>query len=229
MLTPKPRPRQQARAIKTRQKLMAALERLLRQREFENISVSDIAREASVAVGSVYSHFRDKHAFLEALLDHWRTQVEAALAVTETDANEIAFREIGDLQTALAATTRAVHEQIVQNGHILRAVHTYTRLHPDLGGEDWQALTMRSFTTIRTLFRVFADDITVADNETAISYLGYVFNSIFIRQALMPQDTLLDAVNLDAEALIMHTADMLYAYLTRPPRSACPPVNESLG
>ncbi|MBR9835474.1 MAG: TetR/AcrR family transcriptional regulator [Alphaproteobacteria bacterium] len=216
MPPPTPRPRKQARAVRTRQKLMDALDRLLREREFENISVSDIAEEAGVAVGSLYSHFRDKTAFLEALLDDWRAEVEAALAISETDANERAFRDIGNLYDALLATTRAVHEQVVQNGHILRAVHTYTRLHPEIGGEDWQALTMRSFTTIRTLFRVFAADITLADTEAAIGYLGFVFNSIFIRRALMPQDTLLDAVKLDSEALISHTADMLFAYLTRP-------------
>ena len=87
-----PKPPKQDRAIRTREKLMSALERLLRTQEFENISVQDIAREAGVAVGSVYSHFKDKTAFLEALLAFWREQVEAQLAIAEAQDTRAAFR-----------------------------------------------------------------------------------------------------------------------------------------
>lgn len=206
----------QSRAIRTREKLMAALERLLREREFEMISVQDIAKEAGVAVGSVYSHFKDKSAFLEALLLYWQEQVEAQLELSEAHDTEAAFRTLGDLKAALFEATKSVHTQIKESGHILRAVHTYARLHPEASDDDWQALVVRSFAPIEILFQVFMDEITLQDTELGTRMLGVFFNTIFIRTALMPQDTLLDVAGIDDETMIREVTDMSYAYLTMP-------------
>lgn len=204
----------QARAIRTRAKLMSALERLLRTHEFENISVQDIAREAKVAVGSVYSHFRDKNAFLEALLTYWQDQVEAQLEISEAQDTKAAFEAIGSLRASLFEATKSVHTQIRENGHILRAVHTYARLHPDTENEDWQSLVVRSFGTITELFDVYQDEITLKDRDLATRMLGVFFNTIFIRAALMPQDTLLEVAGIDDETMIAEVTDMAYGYLT---------------
>lgn len=214
-MTPTPKRPKQSRAIRTREKLMQALERLLRSQEFENISVQDIAREAGVAVGSVYSHFGDKNAFLEALLSFWRDQVETQLVASEQQDTAAAFEAMGSLHAALTEMTRAVHLQMRENGHILRAVHTYTRLHPEIDDHDWQSLVVRSFAPFADLFTVFADEISVSDQALATRMLGFFFNTIFIRAALMPQDTLLEAAELDDEILIREVTDMAYGYLTK--------------
>ena len=206
----------QTRAIRTRKNLMAALERLLRTQEFETISVQDIAREAGVAVGSVYSHFKDKTAFLEALLRYWHEQVEAQLEVSESQDTKAALVALGSLRAALYEATKAVHAQILENGHILRALQTYARLHPEAEDEDWQSLVVRSFAPIGELLDVFSDEITLTDRDLAKRMLGVFFNTIFIRSALMPQDTLLDVAQLDAETMINEVTDMAYGYLTLP-------------
>lgn len=209
-------PPKQSRAIRTRRKLIEALERLLRTAEFETISVQDIAREAGVAVGSVYSHFKDKNAFLEAMLVYWREQVEAQLALAETQDTAAALAALGSLRAALFEAVKSVHQQTHENGHILRAVHTYARLHPDMGDEDWQALVVRSFKPIGELLSAYADEITVKDPDLATRMLGFLFNTIFIRSALMPHDTLLQAIDVDDETLVQEATEMLYAYLTVP-------------
>lgn len=206
----------QDRAIRTREKLMSALERLLRGQEFENISVQDIAREAGVAVGSVYSHFKDKTAFLEALLAFWRAQVESQLDIAESQDTRAAFAAMGSLKVALREATKAVYLQTKDSGHILRAVHTYARLHPEAEDDDWQALVVRSFAPISELFEVYYDDITLSDADLGTRMLGVFFNTIFIRTALMPQDTLLDAAGIDSETMIQEVTDMAYGYLTQP-------------
>lgn len=211
---PSQRPRQE-RAIRTRRKLIEALERLLRTAEFEMISVQDIAREAGVAVGSVYSHFKDKNAFLEALLVFWREQVEAHLDLAETQDSGAALAAMGSLRAALFEAVKSVHLQTRENGHILRAVYTYTRLNPDMGDADWQALVVRSFKPIGSLFTAYAEEITVTDPDLAARMLGFFFNTIFIRSALMPQDTLLEAAQLDDDTLIREATEMVYAYLTQ--------------
>jgi len=211
-----PNPPKQPRAIRTRNNLILALERLLRSDEFENISVQDIAKDAGVAVGSVYSHFKDKTAFLEALLAFWREQVEAQLEIAEAQNTEAALSSMGSLRAALFEAVKSVHAQTKDSGHILRAVHTYTRLHPDVGDDDWQALVVRSFAPISGLFTAYADEITTTDPDLGTRMLGFFFNTIFIRAALMPQDTLLEAAELNDEILIREATEMIYAYLTVP-------------
>ena len=61
------KPALQTRSQQTRDKLVAALERLLRDKAFENISVAEIAREAGVSVGAVYTRFENKDAFIPVL------------------------------------------------------------------------------------------------------------------------------------------------------------------
>lgn len=211
-----PTPPKQPRALRTRRKLIEALERLLRSREFEMISVQDIAREAGVAVGSVYSHFKDKTAFLEAMLVFWREQVEAQLELAEAQDSGAALAAMGSLRTALFEAVKSVHAQTLENGHVLRAVHTYARLHPEIGDDDWQSLVVRSFEPIGALFVAYRDEITLTDSDLGTSMLGFFFNTIFIRSALMPQDTLLEAAKLDDDTLIREATDMIYAYLTLP-------------
>ncbi|MEM7327286.1 MAG: TetR/AcrR family transcriptional regulator [Pseudomonadota bacterium] len=209
-------PPKQVRAIRTREKLMSALERLLRTHEFENISVQDIAAEAGVAVGSVYSHFKDKTAFLEALLAYWRTQVESQLEIAEAQDTRAAFAAMGSLRAALYEATKAVYYQTQESGHILRAVHTYARLHPEAEGDDWPALVVRSFAPLGLLFELFEDEITLQDADLGTRMLGVFFNTIFIRSALMPQDTLLEVAKIDGETMIEHVTDMAFGYLTTP-------------
>lgn len=209
-------PPKQSRAVKTRAKLMKALESLLRHQEFEMISVQDIAQEAGVAVGSVYAHFKDKNAFLEALLESWREQIEQQLEISETQDTAAALIAFGSLHAALFEATKAVYLQISENGHILRALYTYARLHPDAEDAEWQTLVIRSFAPISDLLNAYEVDVTIQDKALATRMLGVFFNTIFIRAALMPHDTLLEAAELDKDTMIQQVTDMAYGYLTMP-------------
>ncbi|HML17843.1 MAG TPA: TetR family transcriptional regulator [Bryobacteraceae bacterium] len=56
------------RVLRTRELLQKALWNLLKTKEFEQISVQDIAAEASVNRATFYDHYRDKYDLLEALV-----------------------------------------------------------------------------------------------------------------------------------------------------------------
>jgi AcrR family transcriptional regulator len=56
------------RTRRTRQLLHAALWKLLHARDFEEISVQDIAEAATVNRSTFYDHYTDKHALLEAMV-----------------------------------------------------------------------------------------------------------------------------------------------------------------
>lgn len=56
------------RIRRTRQLLQGALEKLMRTRSFEEISVQEITEEATVNRATFYDHYTDKFALLDALI-----------------------------------------------------------------------------------------------------------------------------------------------------------------
>ncbi len=61
------RPAQQARAHRTSDAIMEAGRALLRERDFADVTVADIARAAGVSVGGFYARFEGKEALLHVL------------------------------------------------------------------------------------------------------------------------------------------------------------------
>jgi len=71
---------QQERSQETLDRLLDALLELLRENEFDAVSVSDIAQRAGRTVGSFYGRFADKEAALYALHTRHLEQDRAAVA-----------------------------------------------------------------------------------------------------------------------------------------------------
>jgi len=61
--------RTQARGQATRERVLQSAEALFRGQGYQGTSMSDVARRASVAVGTLYHHFPDKRALLLELID----------------------------------------------------------------------------------------------------------------------------------------------------------------
>ncbi|HEU4591732.1 MAG TPA: helix-turn-helix domain-containing protein [Steroidobacteraceae bacterium] len=72
-------PVKQSRSQKTRDRLLAAGFKLLRRKDFDQLSVADIARAAGCAVGSFYQRFFDKDQYFFALAEMRRGQSRGQL------------------------------------------------------------------------------------------------------------------------------------------------------
>ena len=72
-------PVKQNRSQKTRDRLLAAGFKLLRRKDFDQLSVADIARAANCAVGSFYQRFFDKDQYFFALAEMRREQSRSQL------------------------------------------------------------------------------------------------------------------------------------------------------
>ena len=68
---PKPRPPQQLRAKRPRQRLLAAARRVFADDGYASASIDDIARAAGCSKGAYYFHFATKEESLLALVDDW--------------------------------------------------------------------------------------------------------------------------------------------------------------
>src|SRR5260370_22078699 len=75
------------RILRSRSMLMDALARLLMKKEFEDVSVQEIADQATLNPATFYLHYPDKNALLQAMTEsRFRNLIERR-AITFTDCN----------------------------------------------------------------------------------------------------------------------------------------------
>ncbi len=102
-------PTVQRRAEVTRDALLAAATRLLRTRDFEPLSIAELAAEGGLSVGSFYGRFRDEEAFVALLqrrvADGWLADGDRALAAANAPALSTA-RLVGRIADAVVAVFR---------------------------------------------------------------------------------------------------------------------------
>jgi AcrR family transcriptional regulator len=75
------------RILRSRRMLMDSLVRLLKTKEFEDISVQEIADEATLNRATFYLHYPDKNALLQAMTEARFRDLLERRAITFTDCN----------------------------------------------------------------------------------------------------------------------------------------------
>jgi len=81
------------RIRRTRQLLEEALDALIRERRFEDITVGDIAARAGVNRATFYAHFADKYALLNhSLRQHFQRALAESLATPQPNFSEATLR-----------------------------------------------------------------------------------------------------------------------------------------
>lgn len=206
----------QARAMRTREKLLTALEDLLRTSSFPSIAVTDIAKTAGVSVGSVYSHFADKDAFLVALLQLWRERINARLAEIQRADLHAEYHAYGGLYETIKAVTVIGFDQISADAHIVRATNEYLRGADAKKWKPWDALRLQAFETITPIIDIYADEITIKDLDTAKHMFNYFLNVSLAERIIYGERGVYGAMALSDDDFITATANMAYAYLTAP-------------
>jgi AcrR family transcriptional regulator len=75
------------RILRSRRMLMDSLERLLKKKEFEDISVQEIADDATLNRATFYLHYPDKTALLQAMTESRFRDLLERRSITFTDCN----------------------------------------------------------------------------------------------------------------------------------------------
>jgi AcrR family transcriptional regulator len=196
--------------------MLQALEKLLKTKEFDQIAVTEIAHEAGVAVGSIYSHFADKDAFLEALLEEWRARLEERLDEVRASDLEEELRAEGSLRAALHMVVQYNYEQLEQEKHIIRATHHYLRQKIKTEADVWRRLQERAFETVAAIVEVYSDEVRRSDPVKAAKMLNYSLNAIFTEWTVYSERGIPDSLALDNDEFVHEAAELVFAYLTTP-------------
>ncbi|MEO1642245.1 MAG: TetR/AcrR family transcriptional regulator [Pseudomonadota bacterium] len=208
----------QKRALLTREKILDGLEALLSDQEFEAISIAQIARKAGVAVGSVYSHYKDKDALLPALLDRQLQRVEARLAELKAtgtlDGLDLSGSGRPDLKTLIRFSVENALKQIDSSLGVRRALFTYRRLNPGLEIPLAKTLADQAFESLVAQLDDYRGEIQRDDLRNAAKMINYFVNILFLDRIVFVNSPFQNALRPDDETLIQTYTDMVYHYLT---------------
>lgn len=80
--------RQDRRAVRSKRLIMEALRELILEKEYKNISVSDIVERADIGRATFYAHFEDKEHLSRVMFSQLLSQIEGEIQ-TILDENEV--------------------------------------------------------------------------------------------------------------------------------------------
>mgnify|MGYP006282831393 CR=1 FL=1 len=204
------KPAHQSRSRRTRDKIVAALDTLLKHRPFEQVSVAEIAAQAGVSVGAVYQRFENKDALIPVLFELYRRRLE----------EEAELRAADPAPEGLRATLKAAMAQawamMERHGHLMRAAHLHARLRPELVGPEWESLIDASRRSIHALVEAHRPEIRHPDPALAAETLTYFLNTALIEAGLYPDVGPPVPDTLENGRLADELADFAWGYLTAP-------------
>jgi AcrR family transcriptional regulator len=150
----KPSPAAGARVTKgelSRLHLLKAAARVFRAKGFAETTIRDIAREAGIALGGLYFHFRSKQEFIGAVLTHGMAAIDqdvrAAVAALPAGATP---------RQQIETAGRAQYDATVRHGEFMSMRH----LTSEMTREGWL-----EFATVRESYRRFWLDLMAAAQQ----------------------------------------------------------------
>ncbi len=201
----------QDRSRKTRDKLVKAFGKLLREKDFESITMAELAKRAGVAVGTVYRRFENKNALIPIIFEVYMQMLQ------ETSAQggaQLALTEDDTLWTATWRMCEAASKMLAGEPQLIRTAHLYARLRPDLVGEDWNGIIETSVGQFRQVIDHFADEVQRPDPDAAARMMFYLLNTVMVEQGLYGDAGPGAALRLESEAFIEECATTIFGYLT---------------
>ncbi|ABI64301.1 transcriptional regulator, TetR family [Maricaulis maris MCS10] len=208
------RPTQQARSRETRDRLVRALDTKLREKAFADVTIAELADAAGLSVGAVYRRFENKDAFIPVIFELYRERLEIFMA----GEGRLEIEPAEGLRAALHAACRTGWRFLDQHGYLVRAAHIYSRLRPDLIGDDWEAMLDQARESAKSLLDVFGDEVKRTDRAEAAQMFTYLMNTLPIERAIYPDEGAAAVLTLGEEQFVAAIADTLYGYLVTPDR-----------
>lgn len=197
----------QARSRATRDALIEALERLLRDRPLEKISIQELAKEAGCAVGSVYRRFDNKDSFLPVVVELASRRMGQSMKAM----GPLKLSSEGDLRTDMAEIARRIWTVLADEAHLLRAAHLRARLD---GGEDtgadkpFEALCDGARMAIDTALMRRRPELKEKARRSAAAGAAYLVVTSLLEKALYPGRAPARMTEIDGPSLAATLGDM---------------------
>ncbi len=205
------KPANQRRSQEKRDRILAALDELLKDRPFAAISVADLARKADVSPATLYQRFSNVDATASVLLELYYRKVEEW---ARRPGKRLAAPDTPLLEALRAIATDAL-DQIAAIGHLMRPAYLYSRQHPERVGGGWTHLEELALQGFRTFLRSRSSEILVKNHDEAAEVLCHLFNFQLLRPLLHGEEDSWRSSS-SGKRFAAQLADVAYRYLAFP-------------
>ncbi len=203
--------RTQSRGHETRQKVLAAAEKLFGTNGYDGTSIADVAGAAGVGVGTVYHHFADKRAIFLALLDGYLASRRADGTVGDHGGPLAAAYGAEDFRAGLAKAIWAVHLLRQDHPGVFTVAWSLARRDPEVDArcqviEAYFRSLLRSDIVKGQTLGIVRPEVDV---ESGASLLHDLFLCVMSRLSREPR-----LEEGERRRLVEEFAELTYRYLT---------------
>lgn len=202
------KPAVQKRSRETRDELIHALERLLRGRDFQDLSVQDLAEEAGVSPGAIYRRFEG--GLLAVLFALWIATLERRAGSAEAQLN---LGKMRSLRIALRRVAQIGWDQLRADAHVYRAAYLHARLQPNFKRLNAAAMEKAAVAGFCAIVAAFPREVKRRNPGRAAEATAYFFNTALVERALFPERVPSWARSTGDAAFIEQVAEFAYSYL----------------
>jgi AcrR family transcriptional regulator len=181
----KAKPTRQLRSQDKRDRILVAMDELLQQREFAQLSVADLAQRAEVSPATLYQRFRNKDVLGSVLLALYFLRVEEWAQQPRQAPPLPANTSVTD---ALCAIAGNAWDQVVALRHVMRPAYLYSRQHPESTGPDWKRLEEMSLSGFRAFLQSMEQQLPAQDLAESAGTLAFLCNSMLLGPLLHAED-----------------------------------------
>lgn len=175
------KPAVQNRSRETRDRLLAAMDELLKERAFETIGIGDLAGRAGVSPATVYQRFANKDAAVAILIELYIRTVEAW---SRSPKGKVDLDRAATLRDALVAVGLTACRQFDELGYLMRPAYLHSRLRPDLHQDLWESRQRLAVAGFERLLEAYAAEIAPSKLPEAAGVIAYFYNMMFMGRLL---------------------------------------------
>lgn len=175
------KPANQGRSIEKKERILKALDFLLKKKSFEQISIADVAARAKVSPATIYQRFNNRDALLAILIELYFRRVQEWSEANKDNSELIAAK---NLQQGLIALGKNVWRQAQALEYLLKPAYLYSRLRPDLLGSTWQQLEQHAFAGFKQLISKFEQEISDQSLDRCADGAAYFYNLMLVGRLL---------------------------------------------
>lgn len=179
------KPASQQRSREKRDRIMAALNKLLLRKPFVEISVQEVARVARVSPATLYQRFSNQDVMGAVLLALYYASVEAWAGRPRTPPVRSGQAPLQEVLWHLATDA---WDMVAELGHVMRPAYLYSRQHPDRTGAQWSQLEQQALAGFRGLLARYATQLPDQDLDASAATLALLFNTLLLAPLLHGED-----------------------------------------
>lgn len=182
-----------SRALKKKEQIQLAAQRLFLEKGFSNTSMDAITKEAGVSKQTVYSYYESKEDLLYDVFQHLIREIDIENKFQLTEKIEI--NNIGDLTTLLEMVAKKISENLVQPEYLgmARIILAEIAYFPQLGALFKEAVPTQVIGTIKSILSHAnkKDVIKIKDADMDVAarmLIGPLLTYILLDGLLVPKD-----------------------------------------